>query len=239
VVPPCRAKLVRLLSDDAVTTLGPVTADCDELNVHIGAALERLVLAPSRVQRLQCTDVPRLAAIDGLRDCRELRSVSVVGAFESAAFLAGLALDEVSLTAPVTDLTALATMPTLRRLTLQGNAAVAAFRGLAGAGLALDHLGFAPSHAPGEAREDWKAILHGVEGLRSLVLRRYALESVHELPPLPALEELDLSYGRGFLELDGAAQLFPRLRRLVLTGTGMKPRDVPRSLTSGGIAIVH
>ena len=238
-LPSLRAALARLVPSDLmggapVRTVGPVTGEIHELQVHAGPTLERLELGRiGALECLRCTDTPRLEVFVGVEECRTLRTARLAGAFRSLEFLRGCPLEDLDVAAPVTDLSALAGMTTLRRLELSAEESADTFA--KAPPLRLEHLGLCVprSHVGKDVYAPWKEVLAGQRGLRSLSLRGHALESLFEVPDLPELEELDLSDCKGFLELGSMKTRFPRLRRLSVARTGLHKRDVTHLIKAG------
>lgn len=80
---------------------------------------------------------------------------------------------------------------------------------------------------PGRAvYADLKSAVARYPGLRSLGVRGYNLESLFELPDLAELEELDLTGCSGFLELAHVETRYPALKRLIVTGTCLRAKDL-------------
>jgi hypothetical protein len=238
-----RADLARLVPSDCMGTSGPVESispvrgEVEQLQVHAGPALERVSLGEVvGLERLICSNTPKLRVVDGVPDT--VRMANVDGAMSDLAFLEHCPLEELWVAAPLSDLSALARMAgTLRAFHLQNRRAAEIFA-LAPT-LRLERLSLDYSCTSSDVVHfDWKPLLERQTGLRSLSLRGYSLESLYELPPLPELEELDVSYGHGSLEYAPLKTLFPKLRRFAASGVGLGRRDATRIARMGVREIV-
>lgn len=239
-VPRIRADILSIgTQDEGPAVLGPIEGDVRRLDV-VNAKVEAIrvgAIAALTELRVSGTDA---SAIEGLAACPNLREIDVsTAATLSLGFLRGTHVEAVRVAASgITDVSALADIaPTLRRLTIQHRDCADIFAGAPPLGLEHLTLAFAPFSTLEQKHAPWKKVLASNLGLRSLSLRGHALESTFELPPMPELEELDLTNCNGFIELGGLRTSFPKLRRLVLTGTALSKKDAAH-VARDGIEVV-
>ncbi len=206
-----------------MTDLGTLAVEVERLNI---SGVERASIVPTpRLKSLAWRCAAKASSLSGLRECTSLRAVSI-DSVESTEWLRGVALEELDVQGATHDLAAIAGMATLRRLSLTGSAPIEAFGSLDSLP-PLEHLTVRQAPWADFVWGGWKRLLRHTPHLRSLEIRNHDLEDVLELPELPLLEELDLSYCGGAMDIACVSRRFPKLRRLVLTGTGLRKRDLP------------
>jgi hypothetical protein len=249
-IPPLRAEKASVLTSDRVAAerfdgdaIGPIHGEMDELHVLSGSAVRTLRLGDVRGLERFVLQTPALVTVEGGEALSTLRFADVEGAFADLEILRhATGIEELRVDSPLRDLSTLGRMKGLRALYLTGHeptSTLASFEGTKR--LALDRLGLhARTFQTGRIEpQAWKYILRDVRPLKALSLRTHLIDSLDELPAMPTLLELDLSYCHGDLDLTPALRLFPMLRRLVLTGTGMRASEVPAGLAKAGVEIVR
>jgi hypothetical protein len=237
---------LNLEGPSAIHAIGPVCGEMRELELDMPHSVHAVSIgAVTGLERLRLHGGPNMKSIEGLEGRASLVSASVRGRFESLDFLRGCPLADLRIAAPFNDVSTVALADlsriepmkaTLRDLELEYSKCAEAFA--KAPALALDRLALVVPQLTQELQyAKWNEVLASNLGVRVLCLRGHALESTYELPPLAALEELDLTKCRGFLELGSMKTRFPKLRKLVVTGTALKKRDVD-NLTRDGVQVV-